>query len=178
MNVRVGARVSLWPLNDADRYEFVARARESIDFHRGLVFAPTTVVEFDEYLARFDGVNAVGFVVRLNTTKELAGFVNINHLVWVPERCGALGYGGFVATAGHGYVAEAVRLVVRYAFDELRLDRLEADIQPANAASMRVVEQAGFRPVAAAPQAIRIAGEWRDHERWAATAKVVSVENV
>lgn len=168
----VGARVSLRPVAADDRHEFVTRARESASLYRGLIFAPTTAAEFDEYLAEYDGINAVGFVVRLNATNELAGFVNINHIVRAPDRRGTLGYGGFAATAGHGYVAEAVRLAVRYAFDELALDLLEADIQPGNAASTRVVEQAGFRPVAAAPRAIRIAGEWRDHERWMITAKV------
>jgi ribosomal-protein-alanine N-acetyltransferase len=170
----MGARVSLWPVTTEDRHEFVARARESVSLHRGLVFAPTTTAEFDEYLVRFDGVDAIGFVVRLNTTKELAGFVNINRIVWTPARTGVLGYGGFVATAGHGYVAEAVRLAVRYAFDELGLYRLEADIQPRNVPSRKVVEQAGFRQAPAFRTAICIAGEWRDHERWMITAKMRS----
>jgi [ribosomal protein S5]-alanine N-acetyltransferase len=171
----MGARVSLWPVTAGDRHEFVAHARESVSMHRGLVFVPTTTAEFDEYLVRFDGAGAIGFVVRLNTTKELAGFVNINHIVWSPDRTGALGYGGFAATAGHGYVAEAVRLVVRYAFAELGLDRLEADIQPGNAPSRKVVEQAGFRQTQAARHAIRIGGEWRDHERWRVIAKMGSL---
>jgi ribosomal-protein-alanine N-acetyltransferase len=174
----VGARVALRPVTDGDRFEFIARARDSVSLHRGLVFAPTTAAEFDEYLARFDGIHVIGFVVRLAATNELAGFVNINQIVWAPDRYAALGYGGFTATAGHGYVAEAVSLVVRYAFDELGLDRLNADIQPANTVSRRVVEQAGFRPAGAMPQAIRIAGEWRDHERWMITAKVMSIEGV
>jgi ribosomal-protein-alanine N-acetyltransferase len=136
-----------------------------------LIFAPTTAAEFDEYLARFDGGDAVGFVIRINATKELAGFVNISRIVRAPDRRGALGYGGFAATAGHGYVAEAVRLAVRYAFGGLGLDQLDADIQPANTASRRVIEQIGFQPVAAAPRPICIDGKWHDHERWMITAK-------
>ena len=170
----MGARVTLWPVTPGDRHEFIARARESVSLHRGLVFVPTTAAEFDEYLARFDGVAAIGFVVRLNTTKDLAGFVNINHIVWAPHRTGALGYGGFTATAGHGYVAEAVRLAVRYAFDELGLYRLEADIQPGNAPSRKVVEQAGFRRTPSARHTIRIDGEWREHECWMITTKMGS----
>jgi [ribosomal protein S5]-alanine N-acetyltransferase len=171
MRPLVGTRVSLWPLTAEDGDEFVARARDSISLHRKFVFAPTTKVEFGEYLARFDGTNAVGFVARLNATRELAGFVNINQIVREPERRGALGYGGFAATAGHGYVGEAVPLAVQHAFGELGLDRLEADIQPENAASRKVVERAGFRPVGSAPKAICIDGEWRDHERWMITAQ-------
>jgi ribosomal-protein-alanine N-acetyltransferase len=152
-----------------DGTEFIARARDSVSLHRNLIFAPTTAAEFEEYLARFDGAGAVGFVVRLNATRELAGLVNIRQITRTPERYGALGFGGFAATAGHGYVAEAVRLAVRYTFADLGLDRLEADIRPANTASRKVVEQAGFRPMRSAPKAIRIAGVWYDHDRWERT---------
>jgi ribosomal-protein-alanine N-acetyltransferase len=162
----MGTRVSLRPVAARDAEEFVVLARESADLHRGLVFAPTTRAEFAEYLARFDGVNAVGFVVLLNDTKRLAGFVNIRHITRNSVPSGTLGYAGFTATSGHGYVAEAVRVAIRYAFDELGLERLDAVIQMVNKVSRRVVEQAGFRPAGTAPEAIRIAGEWRDHERW------------
>lgn len=138
--------------------------------HHGLIYAPTTPVEFDEYAARFDGINAIGLVARLNTAKTLVGFVNIRNIARVGRATGRLGYGGFTAHSGHGYVAEAVRLTVRYAFEELGLDRLEADIQAANTPSRKVVEQAGFRRDSAAPVAIRIAGEWREHERWVINA--------
>lgn len=166
-----GARVSLRPVSGADEAEFVALARASVHLHRGLVFAPTAAAEFDEYLAQLDGVNAIGFVVRLNATNRLAGFVNVRAITREPDRSALLGYGGFTATAGHGYVAEAVRVAVRYAFDELGLDRLEAVIQAANEPSRLVAELAGFRPASSAPEAICIAGEWRDHERWRITAK-------
>jgi [ribosomal protein S5]-alanine N-acetyltransferase len=162
----VGARISLCPVAPEDREEFVALARDSTGLHRGLIFAPTRADEFGEYLARFDGVNAVGFVVRVNGTRELAGLVNINQIVRSPDPRGALGYGGFAATAGHGYVAEAVRLAVRYAFEELGLGRLDAYVQPGNAGSRRVVEGAGFRPVPSDRMTIHIAGEAREHERW------------
>jgi [ribosomal protein S5]-alanine N-acetyltransferase len=161
--------VSLRPVTAGDGDEFVALARDSVSMHRGLIFAPATAAEFGEYLAQFDGATAIGFVVRLKATGELAGFVNLRNIVRDSGPSGALGFGGFMATAGHGYVAEAVRLAVRYAFGELGLDRLEADVQPANAASRKVVELAGFRPAGTAPKAIRIAGEWRDHERWMVT---------
>jgi [ribosomal protein S5]-alanine N-acetyltransferase len=171
VSLLIGARVSLWPVTAEDGEEFVALARDSVNLHRNLIFAPRTAAEFNDYLARFDGVGAVGFVVRLNSTRELVGLVNINAIVRSPDRRGALGFGGFTATAGHGYVGEGVRLAVRYAFEELRLDRLEADVQPGNAASRKVVEQAGLRPLGSAPKVICIAGTLYDHERWAITAR-------
>lgn len=131
----MGERISLWPVAAEDGEEFVALARDSANMHRGLIFAPTEATEFAEYLDRFDGVNAVGFVVRVNATRQLAGLVNINQIERkAPDPRGSLGYGGFAATSGHGYVAEAVRLAVPYAFEELGLSRLDAYIQPAERA--------------------------------------------
>jgi len=161
----------LHPVSADDREEFIALARRSLALHRKLIFIPTTAEEFDHYLARFDGVTAVGFLVRLNATQEPAGFVNINGIVREPRPHGSLGYGGFAATAGHGYVAEGVRLAVPYAFQELGLQWLEADVQPTNTASRKVLEQAGFKPVGAAPRPILIDGEWRTHERWVRVAE-------
>jgi ribosomal-protein-alanine N-acetyltransferase len=67
-------------------------------------------------------------------------------------------------------VAEAVRLAVPYAFGELGLTRLDAYIQPANAPSRRVIEEAGFRPVAGDRRVICVSGEAREHERWTLTS--------
>ncbi|WP_329248306.1 GNAT family N-acetyltransferase [Actinoallomurus sp. NBC_01490] len=170
MRLLVGERISLWPVAAEDGEEFVALARDSANMHRGLIFAPTEATEFAEYLDRFDGVNAVGFVVRVNATRQLAGLVNINQIERkAPDPRGSLGYGGFAATSGHGYVAEAVRLAVPYAFEELGLSRLDAYIQPANAPSRRVVEEAGFRPVSWDRKIIHVGGKSREHERWTRT---------
>ncbi|MEM6783966.1 MAG: GNAT family protein [Bacteroidota bacterium] len=46
---------------------------------------------------------------------------------------------------GHGYAAEGVSAVLRYGFEALGLRRVEADIDPRNAASIRLCERAGFR---------------------------------
>ena len=158
------------PLAAEDEEEFIALARESVSLHRGRIFAPTKTGEFGEYLARFDGVNSIGFVIRLNHTQELAGLVNLNEIVRSLDAHAAVGYGGFSATAGHGYVTEAVRLAVRYAFEELWLSRLDAYIQPDNSASRRVLEKAGFRPAASGRKIICIAGQSIDHQRWTVTA--------
>ena len=58
--------------------------------------------------------------------------------------------------------------VTRLAFGELGLHRIEANIQPANAASIRLVRSCGFQHEGLSPKFLYINGAWRDHERWAA----------
>jgi ribosomal-protein-alanine N-acetyltransferase len=67
-------------------------------------------------------------------------------------------------------MSEGVGLAVAYAFEELGLHRVEADIQPENVASVKLVRRLGFRKEGFSPQFIKIDGVWRDHERWARTA--------
>ena len=61
---------------------------------------------------------------------------------------------------------------LRYAFEQLRLHRLEANIQPANQASLALVRRRGFRKGGYAPDMLFIDGASRDHERWAVTAEM------
>jgi ribosomal-protein-alanine N-acetyltransferase len=64
-------------------------------------------------------------------------------------------------------MTEGLARVVSEAFGPLGLHRLEANIQPANLASRRLVRRLGFRREGLSPRYLRVAGAWRDHERWA-----------
>jgi ribosomal-protein-alanine N-acetyltransferase len=68
-------------------------------------------------------------------------------------------------------MTEGLRLAVRHAFRTLKLHRVEAGIQPHNAASIGVVKKLGFRYEGTALRLLEINGAWADHERWAITAE-------
>jgi len=101
---------------------------------------------------------------------ELAGAININEIVRGSFRSGYLGYYAFVPHNRRGYMTTGLRTVVSRAFRQLRLHRLEANIQPDNEASRRLVKRLGFKLEGFSPRYLKIAGKWRDHERWAVTA--------
>jgi [ribosomal protein S5]-alanine N-acetyltransferase len=163
------ARVLLRRVSADDEAEFTRLARQSFEFHRQWIQAPTTPEDFREYVGRFSAENAEGHVVCLRSTGAIAGFVNLNEIVLGPYRRGLLGYGAFVPTLRQGYMTEGLGLMVRHAFDDLELHRLEADIQPANTASANLVRKLGFRLEGTSPGFIRINGRWMDHQRWALT---------
>ena len=64
-----------------------------------------------------------------------------------------------------------MRLLFRHAFGELKLHRLEANIQPQNQRSIELAKRSGFRREGYSPRYLKIGGRWRDHERWAILAE-------
>ncbi|MEV6728091.1 MULTISPECIES: GNAT family protein [unclassified Streptomyces] len=176
--LREGEHVGLRPFRLADGPEFTARVHESRDLHRPWLSPPATIEEYEPYATRLiEGGSRAGFLVCERETGAIAGFVNVNNIVRGAFDCGALGYGAFAHAAGRGLFREALGLVVGYAFtpeDEggLGLHRLEANIQPGNAASLALVRGAGFRLEGFSPDFLFVEGAWRDHERWAVTAEM------
>nr|WP_281998426.1 GNAT family N-acetyltransferase [Priestia flexa] len=65
---------------------------------------------------------------------------------------------------GKGYMTQAAKLFVTYAFTELNLHRIQAEVQPHNVGSIRVLEKAGFLQEGLATKNLKIRGEWKDHQ--------------
>lgn len=62
-------------------------------------------------------------------------------------------------------MTQGIRLVMHHAFGPLGLHRVEANIQPANVASIALVKRLGFGREGVSPRYLKIGGRWRDHER-------------
>lgn len=169
-----GERVFLRLLTAGDEAEFTRLVRESAGLHSLYMELPAAPGAFAAYLARFEPPAAnVGLNVCARGTGAIVGGVNINNIVHARFQSAALGYWAYAGTAGRGYMSEGLRLVLRYAFGELGLHRLEANIQPGNTASIRLVKRNGFRYEGTSPDYLFISGAWRDHERWAITAEMI-----
>ncbi|MFJ8647462.1 GNAT family N-acetyltransferase [Streptomyces sp. NPDC093546] len=170
-----GPRVGLRHLTYEDADEFVARAGESRDLHKPWLFPPVSAEAYARYAQPLieSGDRESFLVCEREAGGAIAGFININNIVRGGFLSGALGYGVFAHAAGRGLMSEALGLVLRYAFGPLGLHRLEANIQPLNAASLALVRRAGFRLEGFSPAFLFVDGEWRDHERWAITADMV-----
>lgn len=170
-----GERVFLRRLTGADEAEFTRLVRESAELHHPWMQLPDTPREFRRYLGRFDPpVTSIGLAVCELGSGAMAGGVNINNIIRGRLQSAALGYWAFAPAAGRGLMSEGLRLVVRYAFGDLDLHRLEANVQPANRASIRLVERNGFRYEGLSPYYLFIDGAWRDHERWAITREMAT----
>ena len=108
----------------------------------------------------------------------IVGAFNVSQIVRGPFRSAYLGYWANVRYAGRGLMSDALSLVLDDAFGRLELHRLEANIQPGNTASKRLVLRAGFRLEGFSPRYLMVDGAWRDHERWAICAEDREVARV
>jgi len=143
--------------------------RRSRKLHRPWVAAPSTAVAYRAYLRRARLPTNASYLLRLRTG-ELVGVVNLSEIVRGNFRSAYLGYYAFAPHAGQGWMAQGLARAIRVAFGRLRLHRVEANIQPGNKASLRLVRRLGFRREGYSPRYLKIGGRWRDHERWALLA--------
>ncbi|WP_245641941.1 GNAT family N-acetyltransferase [Nonomuraea candida] len=162
-------------LGDFD--ELAALHEESAElFARWLPGPPVTRTyeDFERYLTRFDGPANEGFLICLRDSGAIVGRINVNNILRGTHQSAIVGYSAYASTAGRGYMTEGLRLLVGYAFGEMELHRLEANIQPANTASLNLVKRVGFRREGFSPRFQFIDGAWRDHERWAIIAEATA----
>ncbi|GAA3630461.1 GNAT family protein [Kineosporia mesophila] len=101
---------------------------------------------------------------------RLVGQVSVSGIVWGSLRSGQIGYWVDRSVAGQGITPTAVAMMVDHCIFGLGMHRLEVNIRPENAASLRVVEKLGFRSEGIRRRYLHIDGAWRDHATFAVTA--------
>ena len=100
----------------------------------------------------------------------ILGFFNLSQIARGSLQSAYLGYAVGERVRRPGLHARGIELVLREAFIELRLHRIEANIQPGQPASIALARGAGFQREGFSPRYLKIGGRWRDHERWAMLA--------
>lgn len=126
-----------------------------------------TIASFRYKLRRYahdirDG-KAYPFFVFRNDDGHLVGGVTLSQVRRGAAQAGTVGYWVGQPFQGMGYTTDATRAVVRFAFEELDLHRVEAACQPENGPSRAVLAKAGFEEEGRARAYLKINGAWRDH---------------
>lgn len=140
-------RLLLRPLHEDDVTALFAMYSDP-QFMRYWSFAPMTRLEqVSEYLSRLmkgsvSGTNCICAIV-LRETGQMIGTCSLFNL-YEPCLRAEIGFGVRRESWRQGYAQEAVHALIEHAFSTLSLRRLEADIDPRNSGSARVLERAGF----------------------------------
>jgi ribosomal-protein-alanine N-acetyltransferase len=166
----VVARVRIRQATLADQREFLASVKASRALHHHWVSAASTPKQFRGFIERMSRPENCALLVCERESNRIVGVINITNIVLGAFRSGYLGFYAFAGFERRGFMHEGLRAAVRHAFDKLGLHRLEANIQPRNAASIALVKSCGFSKEGYSPHYLKIAGRWRDHERWAIRA--------
>lgn len=101
--------------------------------------------------------------VILDDDGEVVGRINLNNIVRGPFQSASVGYWLAEDAGGRGFATAAVAELVRVAFTEQGLHRLEAGTIPENFRSQSVLRRNGFVQFGYAPRYLNIAGVWADH---------------
>ncbi|MGP4769212.1 GNAT family N-acetyltransferase [Acinetobacter sp. PFS20] len=132
----------------------------SVQLHQPWAYPPA---DFQTYLEQEHR-----YFVCLTDSHAIAGTFNISNIIRGHFHSAYLGYEAFHPYQGHGYMTQGLKLLLKEAFENLNLHRLEANIQPDNIASIQLVSKAGFIKEGFSRQYLQIGGKtWKDHERWA-----------
>jgi RimJ/RimL family protein N-acetyltransferase len=97
----------------------------------------------------------------LRDSGELIGNASLHHFFDQNRRC-EIGYALASKHWGQGYATEALRAIIQHGFDALNLNRIEADIDPRNIGSAKVLEKLGFRKEGYMPERWIVFGEFAD----------------
>lgn len=161
------ARVRITPLVAADSAAFLRAAGASRRLHTPWVSPPVTRAALLARLKQLKPPHNHVFAARRLDTDELVGYLDLTNIVFGLFRSGYVSYYAFAGHERQGLMKDALSLLIRHAFRDLRLHRLEANIQPGNLASIALVRCCGFSKEGYSPKYLKIRGRWRDHERWA-----------
>ncbi|QDZ00517.1 GNAT family N-acetyltransferase [Nitratireductor mangrovi] len=119
---------------------------------------------YREELSRGGGAT---FLIYLNDSGEMAGGISIGNIRRGVAQSGQIGYWMGERYAGRGIMLDALRLTRGYAFETLKLHRIEAACIPDNNRSIRVLEKAGFTREGLLRSYLKINGSWQDHYLYA-----------
>ena len=152
-------------LRDFDELE--RRYGESRSHLKHFASSSFTKEVFDRKLTDAEKDSNEFFLICRVDDDAIIGTINLSQIFRRSFQNAYLGYQLFAGFTGKGFMTEAVALVIRFAFVDLKLHRIEANVQPNNSASIRVLERNGFINEGFSKRYLKIGGKWRDHERWA-----------
>lgn len=163
-----------------DRAEFIRISQASAELWRPWVPLAAPDESFDQQFDRTLEVAtrglASGTQIRLVGQLRdgtIAGIFSLSEIVRGVFQNAYAGWRISADVAGQGYATEGVLGILDIAFAPpphgAQLHRVQANIIPSNAASLRVAEKCGFRREGYAPRYLQIAGQWQDHILFART---------
>jgi [ribosomal protein S5]-alanine N-acetyltransferase len=181
MSQLVGRRVTLSPLTTSHFEAWREVRRRNEDWltpwePQRTPGMPDVVESLDAFAMRCSARErerqmGTGFGYGIFVRGQLAGEINLSSVQRGPFQSAYVGYWIDQDHAGQAYAPEALLVLLRFAFEQLQLHRVQVSIIPRNERSRRVVEKLGLRDEGVALRYLEINGVWEDHVRYAITVE-------
>jgi ribosomal-protein-alanine N-acetyltransferase len=155
-----GDRVFLKTIEKAD-LNYLRDNTNSPVIRRAMVSDGPTDTE--QLRAKLDEDADYQFVIAIPGTR--VGYISL-HDIDSANVAGVLSYWVSPDHQEHGYMTEGIELLVNYAFQQLRLHKVRADIREFNEASRRVLEKIGFTHEGVLRESRFVDGEYWDRHRY------------
>jgi ribosomal-protein-alanine N-acetyltransferase len=133
----------VWPADDLTRAAFRRRVKRYAEDQRNDL--------------------AYAFLIFRSSDSVLVGGLTLANIRRGVAQAGSIGYWTGAPFARQGYMTAALRALIPFAFNTLRLHRLEAACIPSNTASIGLLEKTGFKREGYARKYLCINGVWQDH---------------
>jgi RimJ/RimL family protein N-acetyltransferase len=159
-----GPRVRLRSLRGSDAPALFALHGDPTVMRYWSTTAWLSIDDAYEHLRHAASVQADGaypWAIASTDSDELIGSVSLFNISQTHRR-GELGYSLASTHWGQGLAGEAIRLALAYVFDVLELERVEADTDPRNLGSRRLLERLGFVLEGTMRRRWFVADEWCD----------------
>lgn len=174
-DVALGDRVALRPPQPSDFPDWADLRRVSRSFlepweptwPRDALSRPAFIARLKAQAEEWHGDRAYHFLIFRQLDGQLLGGLSLTNVRRGVAQAGTLGYWIGVPYQGQGYMSDALQAVSRFAFERLRLHRLEAACLPHNVKSRAALARTGFREEGFAPLYLKINGRWQDHVLYA-----------
>lgn len=157
-------------LEPEDENQFISAMKKSKHFHYPFVTAPCTSDDFKLLLKKSHSENNESYLL-MTTDEKIAGVFNVSEIVRGVFQSAYLGFYATVDHGGKGLMSKGLKILLDKVFNELKLHRIEANIQPTNSSSIHLVTQNGFRKEGFSPRYLKINNIWQDHFRFALTSE-------
>jgi ribosomal-protein-alanine N-acetyltransferase len=169
-----GDEIRLQPLRFRDRRKWVnvrAENREWLSQWEA-TFPRVPGLEFDQQFPSFiemlrsinyEARNGRSYSLMIWHENNLVGQITMGGVIYGAMRGAHIGYWIDRNFSNRGFTTAAVSLLTQFGFSELNLHRIEINVRPENAASIRVAEKAGYVFEGVRPRFLHIDGAWRDH---------------
>jgi len=148
-----------YQLRNRTRLAASAPARDEMFFS-----LPGQTKEIENALTTFKLAKGYRFLVFIEKDESrVVGIVAVTEIVRGAFQAAFLGYGIDGEREGEGLMTEAIEAVIKFAFDNLHLHRVMANVIPENERSQRLLRRLGFEFEGRAREYLLLDGRWRDH---------------